>query len=61
MPLETLIEVHDAHAEAFRQSLRAGEGPWPGQGRGSWDEVSGRLGCGKCDFKNVLAPCFKHV
>ena len=52
VPLETLIEVHDAHAEAFRQSLRAGPGPYGG----SWDEVSGLLECGKRDFKNVLAP-----
>ena len=59
------MEVHDAHAEAFRRTLRdAGEGtPGPGpfqgpwrsfDGRRSYDEVSGKLGFGKCDFRNVL-------
>ena len=72
--MQKLVEVHDAHAEAFRRTLRdAGskerpsaastastaeapaEGPWMGlDGRHSYDEVSGKLGFGKCDFKNVL-------
>eukprot|EP00439_Symbiodinium_sp_Y106_P023213 s4895_g2.t2 len=65
IPLQKLVEVHDAHAEAFRRTLRdAGEGtPGPGpfqgpwrsfDGRRSYDEVSGKLGFGKCDFRNVL-------
>ncbi|CAE7942718.1 osm1 [Symbiodinium sp. KB8] len=70
IPLQKLVEVHDAHAEAFRRTLRdAGEseaekgangtgpfqGPWRSfDGRRSYDEVSGKLGFGKCDFRNVL-------
>ena len=57
IPLQKLIDVHDAHAEAFRNSLKRGneQGPWPGtNGRSSWDECSGTRGCGKCDFRNVL-------
>ena len=57
IPLQKLIDVHDAHAEAFRNSLKRGneQGPWPGtNGRTSWDECSGTRGCGKCDFRNVL-------
>ncbi|CAK9093515.1 unnamed protein product [Durusdinium trenchii] len=56
IPLRKLIDVHDAHAEAFRNTLRAAEaGPWPClNGRRSWDETSGKTGYGKCDFKHVL-------
>ena len=55
IPLQKLIDVHDAHAEAFRNSLKRGDGPWPGpMNRTSWDQCSGQTGCGKCDFRNVL-------
>eukprot|EP00438_Fugacium_kawagutii_P028555 Skav227721 [mRNA] locus=scaffold802:102075:102770:- [translate_table: standard] len=56
IPMQKLIDVHDSHAEAFRSTLRANEAPpWPGtDGRRSWDESSGKTGCGKCDFRNVL-------
>ncbi|CAE7344930.1 osm1 [Symbiodinium sp. CCMP2456] len=59
IPLEKLVEVHDAHAEAFRRTLRdAGESEAEkganGTGPRSYDEVSGKLGFGKCDFRNVL-------
>lgn len=56
IPLQKLVDIHDAHAEAFRNTLRREElGPYPGtHGRHSWDESSGKTGCGKCDFRNVL-------
>eukprot|EP00440_Ansanella_granifera_P039953 gb/GFBE01043333.1/.p1 GENE.gb/GFBE01043333.1/~~gb/GFBE01043333.1/.p1 ORF type:complete len:508 (+),score=80.95 gb/GFBE01043333.1/:1-1524(+) len=57
VPLQRLVAVHNAHAEAWqRSSDDAVGGPWPGSDSSSrsWDEASGRTGCGKCVFNNVL-------
>ncbi|CAE8599640.1 unnamed protein product [Polarella glacialis] len=62
VPLQRLVDVHEAHAQAAQESTKLrGEasepppGPWPGYPSGrSWDEPSGRTGYGKLDFSNAL-------
>ncbi|CAJ1453485.1 unnamed protein product [Effrenium voratum] len=54
VPLQTLIDVHDSHAEAFRRTMRSMQNSVPSEPAHSWDEASAKSGCGKLEFKHVL-------
>merc|ERR1719359_441494 len=55
-PLKTLEDVHKAHYQVSKKQEKDPEGgPWPAYPSGkSWDEPSGKTGCGKKFFHNVI-------
>merc|ERR1711988_1427237 len=56
IPLQTLIDAHEAHYQAPQKMAQDPDGgPWPAYPSGkSWDEPSGKTGSGKKFFHNVI-------
>jgi len=56
VPLQTLVETHDAHYEAAQKTAANPDGgPWPAYPTGkSWDEASGKTGSGKKFYHNQI-------
>merc|ERR1719162_1114750 len=56
VPVETLVETHNAHFAAAKNTERDPDGgSWPAYPDGkSWDEASGSTGSGKKFFKNII-------
>merc|ERR1719191_2500456 len=56
IPLQTLVDEHQAHYEASVKMAKDPEGgPWPAYPSGkSWDEASGKTGSGKKFYHNVI-------
>merc|ERR1712050_703395 len=56
VPLQKLVDVHDAHYEASQKMERDPDGgSWPAYPSGkSWDEPSGKTGSGKKFYHNVI-------
>jgi len=56
IPVETLINTHQAHYEASKKQEKDPEGgSWPAYPSGkSWDEPSGKTGSGKKFYHNVI-------
>merc|ERR1712159_508035 len=56
IPLQTLIDSHEAHYQASLKMAKDPEGgPWPAYPSGkSWDEASGKTGSGKKFYHNVI-------
>jgi flavocytochrome c len=56
VPLQKLIDTHQAHYEAAQKTEKNPDGgPWPAYPSGkSWDEASGKTGSGKKFYHNVI-------
>jgi len=56
VPLQTLVETHDAHYVAAKKTAESPDGgPWPAYPSGkSWDEASGKTGSGKKFYHNQI-------
>merc|ERR1719235_1940759 len=56
VPLETIVQTHDAHYQAAKKMEKDPEGgSWPAYPSGkSWDEASGPTGSGKKFYHNVI-------
>jgi len=56
VPLQTLVDVHDAHYEAAKKTEKDPDGgSWPAYPSGkSWDEPSGKTGSGKKFYHNII-------
>jgi len=56
IPLQTLIDTHDAHYEAAKKTEKDPDGgSWPAYPSGkSWDEASGKTGSGKKFYHNII-------
>merc|ERR1719169_405633 len=56
IPLQKLVEVHDAHYQAAKKTEKDPDGgSWPAYPSGkSWDECSGKTGSGKKFYHNVI-------
>jgi len=56
IPLQTLVDSHEAHYQASVKMAKDPEGgPWPAYPSGkSWDEASGKTGSGKKFYHNVI-------
>merc|ERR1711998_482032 len=56
VPVQTLIDSHEAHYQASLKMAKDPEGgPWPAYPSGkSWDEASGKTGNGKKFYHNVI-------
>merc|ERR1719465_294999 len=56
IPLQKLVEVHDAHYTAAKKTETDPDGgPWPAYPSGkSWDEASGKTGSGKKFYHNII-------
>merc|ERR1719352_2233587 len=54
--LKKLEDVHQAHFESSQKQEKDPEGgPWPAYPSGKgWDEASGKTGCGKKFYHNVI-------
>merc|ERR1712166_783471 len=55
-PLQTLVDTHQAHFEAYQKTEKDPDGgSWPAYPSGkSWDECSGKTGSGKKFYHNVI-------
>merc|ERR1719414_854775 len=56
VPLQTLVDVHDAHYEAAKKTEKDPDGgSWPAYPSGkSWDEPNGKTGSGKKFYHNII-------
>jgi flavocytochrome c len=56
VPIQRFIDAHDAHyAASLKQKADPEGGPFPAYPQGkSWDEPSGKTGCGKKFFDNLI-------
>merc|ERR1719421_921987 len=56
VPLSTLVDVHDVHYQAAKNTESNPDGgPWPAYPSGkSWDEPSGKTGSGKKFYHNII-------
>merc|ERR1719331_2518893 len=56
VPLETIVQTHDAHYQAAKKMEKDPEGgSWPAYPSGkSWDEASGKTGSGKKFYHNII-------
>merc|ERR1712167_482010 len=56
VPVQKLIDVHNAHYEASEKTAKDPDGGmWPAYPSGkSWDEASGKTGSGKKFYHNVI-------
>eukprot|EP00746_Dinoflagellata_sp_MGD_P157015 gnl/MRDRNA2_/MRDRNA2_86070_c0_seq6.p1 gnl/MRDRNA2_/MRDRNA2_86070_c0~~gnl/MRDRNA2_/MRDRNA2_86070_c0_seq6.p1 ORF type:complete len:692 (+),score=189.18 gnl/MRDRNA2_/MRDRNA2_86070_c0_seq6:73-2148(+) len=56
VPLQTMVDAHEAHYQASLKMAKDPEGgPWPAYPSGkSWDEASGKTGSGKKFYHNVI-------
>jgi len=56
IPLQTLIDTHQAHYEAAKKTEKDPDGgSWPAYPSGkSWDEASGKTGSGKKFYHNII-------
>jgi len=56
VPLQTLVDVHTVHYDVAMKTEKDAEGgSFPGYPTGkSWDPVSGKTGCGKKYYHNVI-------
>merc|ERR1711998_437783 len=56
IPVQTLIDSHEAHYQASLKMAKDPEGgPWPAYPSGkSWDEASGKTGSGKKFYHNII-------
>merc|ERR1712150_334588 len=56
IPVDVLIETHDAHYQAAKKQEKDPEGgSWPAYPSGKcWDEASGKTGSGKKFYHNII-------
>merc|ERR1719299_396102 len=56
VPLQKLVDTTEAHYQAAKKTEKDPEGgPWPAYPSGkSWDEPSGKTGCGKKFYHNII-------
>merc|ERR1719326_1195791 len=56
VPLQKLVDAHEAHYQASQKMAKDPEGgAWPAYPSGkSWDEASGKTGSGKKFYHNVI-------